>query len=109
MLLDTTNLLLSVLLLFPLLPRGGNLGIQALSDEPVFGFELLRDEDVVVNQAEASGLATSELCPEPVQEDALRILDLVHFCHFFFDLRFWHTGSSLMENIHDLATEDTRE
>ena len=101
-LLNTTHFLRSVLLFFPLLPCGCDLGLQALSDQTVLGLEFLCHKDVVVDEAKPSALATTKLGPETIQEDRLGILDLVHLGQPFLDLGFGDTSSSLMQNINNL-------
>ena len=47
-------------------------------DEAVFGLELLGSLEVVVDEAEASGLASSEVGAELEDEDGVGVLHLVH-------------------------------
>jgi len=50
----------------------------AYPDEAVFGLELLGSLEVVIDEAEASGLASSEVGAELEDEDGVGVLHLVH-------------------------------
>lgn len=56
-------------------------------DEAVFGLELLGRLEVIVDEAEASGLASTEVGAELEDEDAVGILHLVHLSQPLLELR----------------------
>ncbi len=71
-------------------------------DKAVLGFEFLGHSDVVINKSETSALATTELCPETIDKDALGILDLVHLGQLFPKLGLGNIGAALVDDVNDL-------
>ena len=74
----TAKLLDTVLLLLDLLAGLGNLLLKARTDHTVLGLELLHGVNVVVDQTEPSGLATTKLRAEAEEADARVVLHVVH-------------------------------
>lgn len=74
--LGTTDLLGTVLPLLPLLPGGALLGSKTKSCQAVLGIEFLRGIDRVVDQAETSGLPTTEDSIESENDHSVNVLDL---------------------------------
>ena len=74
----TAKLLDTVLLLLDLLAGLGNLILKARTDHTVLGLELLHGVNVVVDQTEPSGLATTKLSAEAEEADARVVRYIVH-------------------------------
>lgn len=83
----TTELLDTVLLLLDLLAGLGNLLLKARTDHTVLGLELLHGVNVVVDQTEPSGLATTKLSAEAEEADARVVRDIVHLGELLAELR----------------------
>ena len=64
-------------------------------DEAILGLELLGGLEVVVDEAEAGGLAASEVGAELEDEDAVGVLDLVHLRQPLLQLRLRHKPQTL--------------
>jgi hypothetical protein len=65
-------------------------------DQPVLGLELLGGLEVVVDEAEAGRLATSEVGAELEDEDAVGVLDLVNLGQLILEIRLRDTRISLI-------------
>jgi hypothetical protein len=82
-----------------LLPAGLlDLGGHAVSDEPVAGLELLHGLGAVVDESEASGLATTEVCLEAENGDIL-LLGLVELTELAAELVLGDVRAVGVENI----------
>jgi hypothetical protein len=60
-------------------------------DQPVLGLELLGGLEAVVDEAEAGGLAASEVGAELEDEDAVRVLDIVNPRQLILEIRLRNT------------------
>ena len=74
----TAELLHAVLLLLDLLARLGHRLLETGADDAVLGLELLHGVNVVIDQTEPSGLATTKLSAEAKEADARVVRDIVH-------------------------------
>ena len=97
---STTNLLSLVLGLLHCLTRPLNLGGKSKTDETVLGFELHESILVVVNDAEASGLSTSELGAEAEENDELGV-GLVHAAYNFLEFGLGYVGTSRVDDVNN--------
>ena len=61
--------------------------MAAYPDEPVLGLVLLGSLDVVIDEAEASGFASSKMRPELEHKDRARIFHLVQPSQFLLQFR----------------------
>jgi len=96
---STSRLLAPVLALFALLTgRLLNLGCLSESDKAVVGFKFFESLIRVVNQSEASGLATTILCTKTENRD-LVFIGLVHLCEPGPEILFGDIGFVGVENI----------
>ena len=73
------------------------------SCQSVFGLEFLGEVQGVVDQTEASGLATSKVGAEAEDEDHIRG-SLVHACDLLTDLGLADSGTAGMQHIHNLES-----
>ena len=69
--------------------------------------ELLGSLEVVIDQTKSSGPATTELSAEPVDNDKVGIVKVVHLGELGLDLILGETRSATVENIHDLHSHNT--
>jgi hypothetical protein len=76
---------------------------KALTDKPVFWFELSHRLFVIVNQTKSGRLATSKLGSETKQYSQFGI-GLVHASDNSLKLRLWHICSSRVDNVHNELT-----
>ena len=74
---------------------------QVHPSQPVLVLELLRSDDAVVNKPEPSGLATSERSLETENDNALRVLHVVHLRDLLRDLSLWNVWPSWVQDIDD--------
>jgi hypothetical protein len=77
---------------------------QSVSNQPVFGFNFLRVIQCLVNQSKASGLSASELSVESKHENQIRT-SFVSFGQLFPNLLFRDSGSTGVQNVHDLVND----
>jgi len=98
-LLGTTEGLLAVLALLPLLP-GGTLGLggKTNADKTVLGLELLHGLGGVVDESETSGLAATELGAETEDGD-LVLLGLVETAKLLAELLLGDIGAVGVEDV----------
>lgn len=75
---------------------------ETLTDKSVLGLELLGDLEVVVDETEASALASTELCLEAEDEDGAGISDLEHLGKKLLKLLLGDVGAARVDNINDL-------
>lgn len=92
----------SVLLFLDLLSGGLDLGNNGVSDQSVLWLKLLGLIKRVVDQTEASGLATTELGLEAEDEQSLWVVDLVHLAELFLQFSVLQGLSAWVKNINDL-------
>merc|ERR1719320_1725061 len=98
---SSANLLGSVLPFLLLLTAGLCLGLDdSLSDKAVLGLELLGEIHGVVNQAEPSGLVTSEVGLEPECENSVGCA-VVHLGQLLTDICLRHRSLAWVEDIHN--------
>ena len=75
---------------------------EALADESVLGLELLGDLEVVVDEAEASALASTELCLEAEDEDGGGVGDLEHLGEKLLKLLLGDVVAARVDHVDDL-------
>ena len=75
------------------------IALSHLSHESVLGLELLGVVHGVVDQAEAGGLATTEVCLESEDEDSVSSA-AVHLGQLLSDVSLGHRGLAGVEDVH---------
>merc|ERR1719310_2270540 len=97
---STAHLLLAVLRLLDLLARALRLLRQAVADELVLHLELLGRVKVVVDAAEASGLAATKLGLHALEKDEGSVGDTVHLGEVLLKFSLRHVRPARVDHIH---------
>ena len=80
---------------------------QSLTDQSVFRFKLAHGFFIVVNQAEASGLTTAELCLETKQDGQFRIR-LEHATDDFLQFLLGNVRATRVKDVHNHLQKASR-
>lgn len=76
---------------------------RTYSDQSVLGLETSHCGDIVINQTEASGLATTENGVEAEDNDARLVGDLVHLSEQVLDFSSRDCSNALVQDFDDLS------